>query len=237
MALTAEQAESIKEQIKEQLRNFPEDKRKEAEEYINSLNDQQLEEFVMKNNLVKLDGQEEFSSPTNQPNTKGQDSCIMCLLSSKKIESFIIYEDKDYICLLEINPFSKAHSILIPKEHISKVKDIKSKAYTLANTIGKHITKKMSAENFQVNSSDELGHAILNIIPTYKNEKIDFKRRKATKEELQDLYSKIGKIEKKEKVIKIKTEKSEQIESSKEKSENKAEKPKSSLPQFSRRIP
>jgi len=235
MAITDEQAKTIKAQILKQIESLPKEKQGQIREYISSMNNQQLEEFLRKN----AEMQRAPSSDTNEAqeiNKNGSaQQCIMCLISSKKIESLIIYEDKDYLAALEINPFSKGHTILIPKAHIAEAKSLKSKAFTIANKIGKHILKKLEAESFQVNSSEELGHAIVNIIPIYKGQKITYERKPAKKADLEELKRLIGELKKKEKVIKIRTEKSEEVKE-KQKSDKKELREKK-YPTISRRIP
>lgn len=222
MVLNDEQAKTIKEQIFKQVETFPEDKRAQIKEYVSGMNNEQLEEFLIKNKMIKSEGE----SGEEGVSEKGE--CIMCMISGKKIESRIIYEDNDYLSALEINPMTKGHAILIPKEHVKEAKNLKPGAFTIANKIGKHIAKKLGAENFQVNTSDEIGHALINIIPKYKGETIDFKRKPSKKEELKEIYDKIGKIQKKEKTIKIKTEKVEK---------KNEEKPKINILKMPRRIP
>lgn len=223
MAISDEQAKFIKEQIIKQIEsNFPEDKREFAKKYILSLNGEQLEEFLIKNRLIKAPEQSEnagsaqqkpeqiprsaqsASSPSINPQKPGKpikikQDCIYCLLANKLMPSLIIYEDKKYLAALEIKPFSEGHIILIPKKHTRKAKSLSSKAFAIANKIGKHLVKKLKALNFTVNSSDEMKHAIINIIPSYKNKKISTERIPAAKEQLQKLALKIGRFEEKKK--------------------------------------
>jgi histidine triad (HIT) family protein len=232
MPLTDEQAKTIKEQILSQIKNFPEDKREQIKSYIEGMNNEELEEFLIKNKMIKQEGE----SVENKSNIN-ENRCVMCLIAEKQIESLPIYEDKNYLAVLEINPISKGHTILIPKKHIKESKSLPSKSFTIANKIGRHLVKKLKsqgAENFQVNSSDELNHAIINIIPKYKNQKLSFERKQAKKQELQDLAMTIGKLEKKQKPIKIQTEKSENSDKPQLKIKELS---KSDILKFSRRIP
>ena len=231
MPITDEQAKSIKEQLFKQIESFPEDKRSEIKEYITSMNNEQLEEFLIKNKMMGGEGEEAEGETENEKSAKTP-QCIMCMISSKKIESLPIYEDKDYLAALEINPFSPGHIILIPKEHISETKSLKSKIFTIADKIGKHLVKKLEAENFQITSSDELKHALVNIIPTYKGKKLTFERKPAKKEELQEISMRIGKIVKKVAKPRVKKEKKEES-----KTEKAEEKSKSNIPKMNRRVP
>ena len=207
MALTDEQAKTIKEQLISQIESFPEDKRDFAKTYILNLNNEQLEEFLIKNKLIKTQEQTPLAPPAGsarslkpQKPLKIKKDCIFCLLSNKLVPSLGIYEDKNYLACLEINPLNRGHTLLIPKKHTLKTKSLKQTAFSLADKIGKHLIKQLDAQNFQISSSDELKHAVINIIPVYKNQDLkNLKKVPAKKEELQKLAEKIGKIEKPEK--------------------------------------
>jgi histidine triad (HIT) family protein len=187
MTLTDEQAKIIKEQIFKQLENFPEDKRESAKNHIESLNNEQLEEFIIKNKLIKQTEGDESGTE------KGEKQCIMCLISEKKINSFSIYEDKNYLAVLEINPLSEGHTLIIPKKHVSKIADIPKSYEKVSKRIIKHLTKKLKPKEIRISPSDELGHAIINLIPVYDG--IEIKNRKSPKpEELAKIKEKIGEV-------------------------------------------
>lgn len=209
MALSQEQIKLVKEQLFQYLDTLPEEQRKQLKEYIARLDEKQLEEFLIKNKMIKSEEELEAIPESTEKSAPKKTQCIYCSLASKQIESSKIYEDKDYLAILELNPLTKGHTILIPKKHLKETKELKSKAFTTANKLGKHLVKRLEAENFQINTSNELGHAIINLIPLYKNEKITGERKPQTKETLQALAIKIGEMQKKEKTLKIKTDKSE----------------------------
>jgi len=184
MALTDEQAKQIKEQIFKQLENFPEDKREDAKNHIESLNNEQLEEFIIKNNLIKNSG---------ELGKENGNSCIMCLISEKKIKSFSIYEDENYLAVLEINPLSEGHTILIPKKHIEKIKDIPKNSEEVIKKLTKHFIKKLKINDVKIMPSEDIGHAIINIVPVYEGEEIK-NRKNAKPEELKKIKEKIGEL-------------------------------------------
>lgn len=224
MALTDEHARTVKEQLLKQLESFPEDKREEIKQYVTSMNNEQLEEFIIKNKLVKPAQQSEGSQ--KKSGSIGNE-CVYCLIANKQIESLALYEDKDYVAVLEINPFSKGHTIIVPKKHLAETKLLKPKAFTIADKIGKHLIKNLDAENFQISSSDELKHAIINVIPVYKGKPLDYQRKPAKKQDLQDLAMKIGAVKKRGGVPKEKKQAPKLNES----------KIKSTMLKFERRIP
>ncbi|MBM3246930.1 HIT family protein [Candidatus Pacearchaeota archaeon] len=232
MPINDEQAKQIKEQILKQVENLPEEKRAEIKSYIEPMSNQELEEFLIKNKMIRQEGESESSEDSAGENSSGLGKeCIMCALANKKISSLAIYEDKDYLAALEINPFTKGHTILIPKQHLEETKQIKNKALTLANRIGKHIVSKLEAESYEINTSAELKHAIINIIPKYKGEKLDYQRKPAKKEELTEIASKIGTI--KPRISKPREKKPKGEKNNKEEKEVS----KKSLPSMNRRIP
>ena len=95
MPLTDEQAKTIKEQILSQIKNFPEDKREQIKSYIEGMNNEELEEFLIKNKMIKQEGE----SVENKSNIN-ENRCVMCLIAEKQIESLPIYEDKNYLAVL-----------------------------------------------------------------------------------------------------------------------------------------
>ena len=214
MPISDEQSKSIKQQLLKQVESFPDDKREEIKEYILGLNNQQLEEFLIKNKLMKEDGTIQASEDTRAkkelpPGTNPD--CIYCLLGNKVMNSISVYEDDDYLGVLEIKPLSPGQIILIPKKHVKETQALKSKAFSIADKIGKHLVDKLQAETFQISSSDELKHAIINIIPLYKGKELDKKRPQANQKELQDLATKIGEIKLAEKKVKEKKEEKAQV--------------------------
>lgn len=223
MALNEEQTEQIKQQLLKQIDNLPQEQRAQAKGYIESMDSEQLEQFL------KQQTKEQKSSTTK---TNQATQCIFCSIANKQINAFAIYEDKNYLAALEINPFSEGHTILIPKKHIKETKSLPAKALTLANKIGKHLIKKLKAKTFQVTTTADLHHAIVNIIPEYK-EPITFQRKKSEEKQLQELAIKIGEVPKrasrksKPKIISKNTEEP--------KTSNKENKP--ALEEYPRRIP
>ena len=57
MTLTEEQAKQIKEKLLEQLSNFPQDKKEQITQQVNTMTPNQLEDFVKQNQLNHLGGQ------------------------------------------------------------------------------------------------------------------------------------------------------------------------------------
>ncbi len=170
MPLTQEETQKIKEHLLKQLGNFPEDKRTQIEEQVKSMTNKQVESFVEQNKLTHLGGQ-----------------CIFCSIISGEMPSYKIAESDHDIAILEINPISKGHALIVPKEHSQEIQE-STKA--LATQISNKLKEKFSPKEIQVNQISIMDHAMLEVIPIYGDET---ERKKASEEELQELQKEITK--------------------------------------------
>lgn len=54
------------------------------------------------------------------------DDCIFCKIAEKKTNSNIIFENDIIIAILDIDPISDGHILVIPKQHISDIHSLNS---------------------------------------------------------------------------------------------------------------
>jgi histidine triad (HIT) family protein len=52
------------------------------------------------------------------------ENCIFCKIVNKEIPAHIVYENKDFMAFLDINPKSPGHCQVIPKKHYRWVWDV-----------------------------------------------------------------------------------------------------------------
>ena len=207
--LSKEQVEQIKRQIISQIdSSFPESKKSTAIEQVLSMDNEQLEEFLAKNNLMNEKGGEitENNKTQNKQEDNEKSKCIFCSIANKEIPSHYLDENKQAIAVLEINPLSKGHLIIIPKKHLN-ITEIPSQALLLAKKFIKRIKSKLKPEEVKIETSGFMGHGIVNVVPLYKNSPPN--KYKASEKELQELEEKLKvkikkKIEKRPKVREIK---------------------------------
>ena len=163
MPITPEQAKQIKEQLLKQLENFPEDKREQIKEQVTAMSEAELEEFLKQNQLAQ--GQEQ--------------QCIFCSIVDNKIPSFKINEDNENLAILELNPLSKAHTLIIPKIHTAEP------SQEFAKKTAAIISQKLHPEKIQISEKEIMQHKLIEIIPKYKDEKQE--KKQATEQELKSL--------------------------------------------------
>ena len=53
-----------------------------------------------------------------------EDNCIFCKIIAGEIPSRTIYEDDDFKVILDANPASKGHALILPKEHCANIYEI-----------------------------------------------------------------------------------------------------------------
>jgi len=168
MAISEEEAKRIKEHLLKQLSNFPKDKREMIEEKVNEMTKDQVEEFVQKNQLKHLGGQ-----------------CIFCAIVSGYSPSFKIEEDNENMAILEINPISRGHTLVVPKDHSEK---IKSSTKVLAEKIAKLLKERLNPKEVKINELMIMEHALMEVIPLYGTER---QRKQATEEELKEIQEEL----------------------------------------------
>ena len=108
-----------------------------------------------------------------------KDDCIFCKIAAGEITSRKIYEDKDLIAIMDLNPTSKGHSLIIPKEHCTNIydidEDIAAKVMKTAKKLATKMTVALNCDGFNLlqNNGETAGqtmfHFHMHLIPRYKD--------------------------------------------------------------------
>ena len=68
------------------------------------------------------------------------ENCIFCKIANGEIPSATLYEDEEFRVILDLNPASKGHALILPKKHASDLFDLSDemagRAIVLAKKIG-----------------------------------------------------------------------------------------------------
>ncbi len=173
MVLSEEEAKSIKEQLMKQLESLPPEQRNSVKSRVEEMNAEELEEFLKQNNMIKEGGK-----------SQGEE-CVFCSIVSGKVPGYKIDENKSGIALLEINPLSLGHSIVLSRKH----NKLPSSAFSLASKIAKRIKSKLKPEDVKIENTAIMGHQIIQVIPIYKDKKLE--KKQASEKELILLQDKL----------------------------------------------
>ena len=105
------------------------------------------------------------------------ENCIFCKIIAGEIPSRTIYEDEDFKVILDANPASKGHALILPKEHCANIYEISeellSKAAKLAKKLAAHMTTLLNCDGFNLlqNNREVAGktvfHFHMHLIPRY----------------------------------------------------------------------
>jgi len=129
------------------------------------------------------------------------------LWNSSKID-----ENKDAIAVLEINPVSHGHTLILPREHIESKDKLPKSISSFVKKVSGKLKSKLKPKSISTENSNLFGHEIINLIPVYggDSEKEDGERKPADKEELaklqKNLKEKPKPLQRKPKPEKIKPE-------------------------------
>ncbi|MCR5420919.1 MAG: HIT family protein [Lachnospiraceae bacterium] len=109
-----------------------------------------------------------------------KDDCIFCKLANGVFETNVIYEDDDFTVILDANPATKGHALILPKEHYDNIyeldEEIAGKAFKLAKKLAVHMSDKLGCDGFNIvqNNGEAAGQTVfhfhMHLIPRYKND-------------------------------------------------------------------
>lgn len=175
MTLTQEQIKELKFQLSQQIQNLPADKKQAAQQQIDSLSPEALE-YMLK---------EQTSSGKSKQS-------IFRMIVSGDISSTKIEENQSALAVLDINPISKGHTIVIPKKLSATSKEISPEAFILAQAIAERIEKKLNASSVEIQTEKKFGEYIIHIIPSYEEPlTLHSERKESSPEELEKIAEKI----------------------------------------------
>ena len=107
-------------------------------------------------------------------------NCIFCKIADGEIPSATIYEDEEFRAFLDLNPASRGHALIVPKEHFANLFEMDEehlkKLIVLAQRIGKYMKEKLGCDglNLVQNNGEAAGQTVfhfhLHLIPRYKDD-------------------------------------------------------------------
>lgn len=111
-----------------------------------------------------------------------KDDCIFCKIARGTIPSATIYEDGHFRVFLDVNPATKGHCLIIPKEHFDNIYDMEAETagrlFTLATCIARAIKTALNCDgmnivqNNGVIAGQTVFHFHLHLIPRYEGDEV-----------------------------------------------------------------
>lgn len=97
------------------------------------------------------------------------DDCVFCKIIKGDITSTKVYEDDDFLVIKDINPVAPVHDLVIYKEHIRNLNELKADNFKDFSRVFEVITKVAKLENISdgyrvvINNGEDAGQEIHHI--------------------------------------------------------------------------
>ena len=109
-------------------------------------------------------------------------SCVFCAIVADEAPAVRIYEDDDYLAVLDIRPFTRGHTLVVPKRHTVDLTDTPPQTLADMVTIGQRIAKAAratdlaDATNIAINDGrpafQSVLHIHLHVLPRRNGDKL-----------------------------------------------------------------
>ena len=107
-------------------------------------------------------------------------NCIFCKLANGDIPTNSIYEDDDFKVILDADPATKGHALILPKNHFANLfeidDEVAAKALPLAKKIAKNMMDKLGCAGINIvqNNGEAAGQTVhhfhIHVIPRYEDD-------------------------------------------------------------------
>ncbi len=109
-------------------------------------------------------------------------NCIFCKIAGGEIPSATLYEDEEFRVILDLNPASKGHALVLPKEHYANLfempADLLGRAAGVAKKVGMKLCEGLHAAGLNViqNNGEKAGQTVfhyhVHLVPRYENDTV-----------------------------------------------------------------
>ena len=94
--------------------------------------------------------------------------CVFCDIVAGKIPCDKVYEDKNVLAFLSINPEKPGHTLVIPKKHFKNIKDCPKESLYEVISAAQEIAKRYTCTKIVINTEkplQEVFHLHVHVIP------------------------------------------------------------------------
>ncbi|MDA4128413.1 MAG: HIT domain-containing protein [Thaumarchaeota archaeon] len=119
--------------------------------------------------------------------------CVFCKIVDGRLPSYVVYQDESHIAFLDINPFSKGHTLVCPKRHGETMWDMDEAEigglFRVAAKVSRAVVTGVHADGFRfIQNNGEaanqvVAHVHVHVIPVMFEDKGRFMGRKSLSNE------------------------------------------------------
>jgi diadenosine tetraphosphate (Ap4A) HIT family hydrolase len=109
-------------------------------------------------------------------------ACVFCAIAAGEAPAIRIYEDDSYLAILDIRPFTRGHTLVLPKRHTVDLTDTPPETLAGIAVIGQRIAKATratelaDATNIAINDGSaafqSVFHIHLHVLPRRNGDKL-----------------------------------------------------------------
>lgn len=128
--------------------------------------------------------------------------CIFCKIINGELPSKTVYEDEIIKVIMNINPNTNGHLLVLPKEHFVNIMDIKDEVIThslkvIRESLFPLLKERLKCEGLTLAENNELGQEIkhfhIHLIPRYPDDGADFNYDESKLSDLDQVFDKLTK--------------------------------------------
>ena len=112
-------------------------------------------------------------------------ACVFCDIVAGKAPAVRVYEDADYVAFLDIRPFSRGHTLVVPKQHYENLVDTPPDVVAGMAKLGQRIAQASresglhaDGNNIAINDGkaafQTVFHLHLHVVPRRAGDKLSF---------------------------------------------------------------
>lgn len=132
-----------------------------------------------------------------------KDDCIFCKIANGEIPSRTIYEDEAFRVILDLEPATKGHALILPKSHAANIYELPeglaSEVLVLAKRMATKMTEKLKCDGFNLvqNNGEVAGQTVshfhMHLIPRYEGDgqRIQWTKTEVSQEKLEEIKKQI----------------------------------------------
>lgn len=127
------------------------------------------------------------------------DECVFCGIIEDEIPSHKIYEDEEMVAILDANPVSKGHTLVIPKKHVETIDEAEGMDYLFKGLVKVSNALKDTfdpeginvAQNNGEAAGQEVFHLHFHVTPIYDGTELEITYDRSELEDGDDLAERI----------------------------------------------
>src|SRR3989442_1445292 len=103
--------------------------------------------------------------------------CLFCKISEGSVKAAVVYEDEHALAFLDIHPRAPGHTLVIPKNHASKLTDLAdselAQLFLATKRVARMLEKSLSPDGLTIGlnqgeaSGQVVGHIHIHLLPRF----------------------------------------------------------------------